>query len=117
MELPEHSRATLAVRPEAVRISLAPPDPSPSNLLVGEVVEAIFEGGSRRWGVELAGGLRVIARESNAAEASHADGIARGARVYLTWDPARSLVFPRLSSGESQGLGENLEGRNSARRI
>jgi spermidine/putrescine transport system ATP-binding protein len=116
-ELPEHSRATLAVRPEAMRISLAPPDPSPSNLLVGEVVEAIFEGGSRRWGVELAGGLRVVARESNAAEASHADGIARGARVYLTWDPARSLVFPRLSPGESEGLGGNLEGRNAARRI
>ncbi len=88
------SAMTFAVRPEAVRLSLAPPSPRPLNLLEGTVVEAIYEGGSRRWSVELPTGERVIVRESNDAGDTVAGMVSRGRKVYLSWDPARSLVYP-----------------------
>jgi spermidine/putrescine transport system ATP-binding protein len=97
-DLPERSTATLAVRPEAVRLSLAPPDPPPLNLLEGEMLEAIYEGGSRRWSLGLPSGERIVARESNTASALPANGAARGARVFLFWEPHKSLVFPRQDS-------------------
>lgn len=91
--LAEQSPATLAVRPEAVRVSLTPPYPPPANLLPGEVVEAIYEGGSRRWSVKLSTGECVIARESSSAEALPQNGAARGTKVFLSWEPAKSLVY------------------------
>ncbi len=93
-EIAAGSPAILAVRPEALRLSSEPPDPAPPNLLEGVIVEAIFEGDSRRWSVELAGGLRVIARAPSAASVRESDALVRGARVWLTWDPARTLVYP-----------------------
>ena len=89
MEIAAGAAATLAVRPEALRLSIAPPQPTPQNLVEGVVVEAIYEGDSRRWSVELDGGIRVVARASNAAGDNEAALPARGARVWLTWDPAR----------------------------
>lgn len=86
--------ATLAVRPESLRLSLEPPQPRPLNLLETELVEAIYEGGSRRWSLVLPGGARIVARESNSSGSLPARGLARGAKVYLSWDPAKSLVFP-----------------------
>ena len=94
------AHATLAVRPEAVRLLLRSPRPAPRNLLAGKVVEAIYEGGSRRWAVELAGGERLVVRESNSKH-STADGIARGTKVYLSWEPDRSLVYPGRDHGEA----------------
>ncbi len=94
-ELAPGARATLAVRPEAVRVLQSPPNGAsagPANLLEGTIVEAIFEGEMRRWSVELAGGGRLVARQPHGGEV--ASGLARGARVYLTWDPARTLVYP-----------------------
>jgi len=91
-DLAERSAATLAVRPESVRVSLAQPEPKPANLLAGELVETIYEGGSRRWSVKLPSGECVIARESNGAAAQN--GAARGAKVFLFWEPAKSLVYP-----------------------
>ncbi len=85
---------TFAVRPEAVRLWLEPPSPRPLNLLEGTVVEAIYEGGSRRWSVELPTGERVIVRESNDTGDAVAGMVSRGRKVYLSWDPARSLVYP-----------------------
>jgi len=90
--------ATLAVRPESLHLSLCPPDPRPLNLLEGELVEAIYEGGSRRWSLALRGGARIVARESNSSSALPSGGLAPGARVYISWDPARSLVFPSTTS-------------------
>jgi len=91
------SNATLAVRPEAVRLLLRSPHPAPRNLLAGEVVEAIYEGGSRRWAVELTGGERLVVREANSRHPT-AEGIPRGTRVHVSWDPAKSLVFPEDTS-------------------
>lgn len=96
--LAEQSPATLAVRPESVRVSLSPPNPKLANLLPGEVVEAIYEGGSRRWSVKLMTGEYVITRESNGAGALPQNGAARGAKVFLSWEPAKSLVYPGAHS-------------------
>ena len=94
------SNATLAVRPEAVRLLLRSPRPAPRNLVAGEVVEAIYEGGSRRWAVQLAGGERLVVRESNARHPAP-EGIPRGTKVYLSWEPDRSLVYPGRDPGEA----------------
>lgn len=93
-DLAERSSATLAVRPEAVRLSLAPPIPRPLNLLEGEIVEAIYEGASRRWAIRLSSGERLMARESNATEVSPLQAVPSG-KIYLCWEPEKSLVFPR----------------------
>lgn len=93
-ELPEGAPATLGVRPEALRIFSEPPEPPPPNLLKGSVVETIYEGGSRRWTVELEGGDRLVARAPNQA-GDRSSGLTRGARVWLTWDPRRTLVYWR----------------------
>jgi spermidine/putrescine transport system ATP-binding protein len=98
--LPPGSAATLAVRPESLRLSLEPPAASavPMNLLEGEVVEAIYEGGRHRWAVQLASGQRVIVRQSSAASELAADGGARRAKVFVSWDAAKSLVYARDDS-------------------
>jgi spermidine/putrescine transport system ATP-binding protein len=93
-EIAQGAAATLAVRPEALRLSLERPSPEPANLLAGVVVEAIYEGGSRRWSVELEGGQRLVAREANVNGGGQACGFERGARIYVTWDPRRTLVYP-----------------------
>jgi spermidine/putrescine transport system ATP-binding protein len=85
--------ATLGVRPEALRLHAQMPQPAPKNLLEGEIVEAIYEGGSRRWAVKLEGGELLVAREPSVQEAG--SSLERGARVWLAWDPVRTLVYPR----------------------
>ncbi len=94
VELAERSPATLAVRPEAVSLTRVPQNPRPLNFLEGKVVETLYEGGSRRWSVELATGERLVIREPNSTGPSPLEGAPRSARVYLSWDPARSLVYP-----------------------
>jgi hypothetical protein len=78
-----------------VRLALHHPRPAngPLNSLQGEVVEAIYEGGSRRWTVRLESGERLVVRESNSGNGLAAGGAARGAHVYLIWEPASSLVY------------------------
>ncbi len=95
-DLAERSPATLAVRPEAVRLVVERPSVAnrPLNLLEGKVIEAIYEGGSLRWSVELADGERLIVREANVGHASSLAAVARGMNVYLSWEPAKSLVYP-----------------------
>lgn len=97
-DLPKDSTATLAVRPEAVRLSVTPSQPLPPNLLVGQVVEAIYEGGSRRWAVEISSGERLLVRDSTAGDSAAQEGMARGTQVYLSWEAEKSLVFPRESA-------------------
>ena len=97
MELPANgapagATATLAVRPEALRLSLAPLNPAAPNLLAGEVVEVIYEGGSRRWVIALSGGGRIVARDAN-SPGGGAGPIGTGQNVYVCWDPGRSLIF------------------------
>ncbi len=95
-EIPEHSAVTLAVRPESVRLGLEPVQSlnESLNTLSGEVVEAIYEGGSRRWAVQLPSGERLVVRESNTGDGCTAVAT-RGARVHVAWEPAQSLIYPR----------------------
>jgi ABC-type Fe3+/spermidine/putrescine transport system ATPase subunit len=84
------SRAVVAVRPEALNLWNQPPAPKPANCISGRIVEAIYEGGRRRWTVELAGGKRLVVRGGN-----HVDSpLARGDAVYVGWDPRWTLVYP-----------------------
>jgi spermidine/putrescine ABC transporter ATP-binding subunit len=101
-DLPEHSLATLAVRPECVRLTHSPPaeNGSPQNLLEGELVESIYEGGRRRWAVRVSSGQRVVVRDSSAARESLP---ASDAKVFVSWDAARSLVF-RREGGKGRAL-------------
>jgi spermidine/putrescine transport system ATP-binding protein len=92
--LAAQSPATLAVRPESVRVSISPPNPKLANVLPGEVEESIYEGGSRRWSVRLPTGECVTARESNRDDSLPQNGSGRGAKVFLSWEPAKSLVYP-----------------------
>jgi spermidine/putrescine transport system ATP-binding protein len=96
-DLSINSLATLAVRPEAVHMTVTLPEPRPPNLLRGEVVEAIYEGGSRRWAVRLGRGERLVVRESMARDNMPGEALARGARVYLSWEAEKSLLYPRES--------------------
>ena len=93
-DLPPNSLATLAVRPEWVRLTHYPPaeNRGPRNLLEGEIVESIYEGGRRRWAVRVASGQRVVVRE---ASGSREMAVASDGKVYLSWDAERSLVYPR----------------------
>jgi spermidine/putrescine ABC transporter ATP-binding subunit len=93
-DLKERAAATLAVRPESVRLWPAPPEPRPPNLLDARVMEMVYEGGSRRWSLALSDGSRVLAREANSGGALTASALARGAKVALSWDPEKSLVYP-----------------------
>jgi hypothetical protein len=99
MDLATHSRAVLAVRPEYVRLTHYPPagNGGPLNLLEGELVESIYEGGRRRWAVELPGGQRVMVRDANATRESLPNG---ETKVYVSWDAGQSLVFPHDGTGQ-----------------
>jgi spermidine/putrescine transport system ATP-binding protein len=87
------SGVALAVRPESIRLSLTPSDSAPRNVFDGEVVEAIYEGGSRRWVVQLKNGERLTVRDAYSPAAS-AEEISRGRKVFLAWDAAKSLILP-----------------------
>jgi spermidine/putrescine transport system ATP-binding protein len=86
------ARAVLAVRPEALDLWTSPPEPKPMNLVEGRIVEEIYEGGRRRWSVELAGGKCLVVRDGNDAGPSSA--LTRGARVFVGWEPRSTLVYP-----------------------
>jgi hypothetical protein len=60
----------------------------------GELVDSIYEGGRRRWAVRIANGQRVVVRDTNSPHDTRPNGDASGARVYLSWDSAKSLVYP-----------------------
>jgi spermidine/putrescine transport system ATP-binding protein len=96
LELGPGLAGMLGVRSEAMRLTLGRPRPSSEavNIVPGEVVEAIFEGGSRRWTVRIASGERLVVRGAMAANALPLERTSPGAKVYLSWEPDRSLVFP-----------------------
>jgi hypothetical protein len=103
MDLGRGFAAILGVRSEAMRLTLGRPRPSSEavNVVPGEVVEAIFEGGSRRWTVRIASGERLVVRGAMAANALPLERTSPGAKVYLSWEPDRSLVYP-VNSGSPQ---------------
>ena len=89
-QLPPATRAVLAVRPEALDLWTSPPEPKPMNLVEGRIVEAIYEGGRRRWSVEIAGGKRLVVRGGNPDPSA----LTRGSIVFVGWDPRSTLVYP-----------------------
>jgi len=95
------SAATLAVRPEALRISASQFETESLNQLAGEIVEALYEGGSERWVVQLATGERLVARRVSAPETQN-EGFRRGNKVCVSWNPAQTLVFPNPSAAPPQ---------------
>jgi spermidine/putrescine transport system ATP-binding protein len=96
LELDPGLAGMLGVRSEAMRLTLGRPRPSSeaANIVFGEVVEAIFEGGSRRWTVQIPSGERLIVRGAMAANALPLERTSPGTKVYLSWEPERSLVYP-----------------------
>jgi putrescine transport system ATP-binding protein len=77
----------ILVRPERIRIDLAPPEGA-DNVLVGTVRDSAFQGSQSTHRVALATGHVVRATRANAgAEAA----IAPGAAVYVSW-PAEAAV-------------------------
>ena len=96
MDLERGLAAVLGVRSEAMRLTLGRPRPGSEavNVVPGEVLEAIFEGGSRRWTVRIASGERLVVRGAMAANALPLERTSPGAKVYLSWEPDRSLVYP-----------------------
>ncbi|MBI4166882.1 MAG: ABC transporter ATP-binding protein [Acidobacteria bacterium] len=92
--LAEGSAAILAVRPEALRLAGHPTNPAACNQFEGEVVESHYEGGSERWVIQLATGERLVVRRVNVPE-TQIEGIRRGSKGLVSWDPARTLVFPQ----------------------
>jgi hypothetical protein len=66
-------------------------------LLEGELVESIYEGGRRRWAVRVSSGQRVVVRDSSASRESLRPG---EAKVYVSWDATRSLVFPHAKTAQ-----------------
>ena len=97
------SAAKLGVRSEAMRLRLGRPRPSGEavNVISGEVVEAIFEGGSRRWTVQIPSGERLVVRGAMAANSLPLERTSPGAKVYLSWEPDHSLVYPGNGSSPS----------------
>jgi spermidine/putrescine transport system ATP-binding protein len=95
LELGPGLAGMLGVRSEAMRLTLGRPRPGSEavNIVPGEVVEAIFEGGSRRWTVQIASGERLVVRGAMAANALPLERTSPGAKVYLSWEPDRSLVY------------------------
>jgi spermidine/putrescine transport system ATP-binding protein len=95
LELAPGLAGKLGVRSEAMRLTLGRPRPSSEavNIVPGEVVEAIFEGGSRRWTVQIPSGERLVVRGAMAANAVPLERTSPGAKVYLSWEPDRSLVY------------------------
>jgi spermidine/putrescine transport system ATP-binding protein len=96
LELGPGLAGLLGVRSEAMRLTLGRPRPSSEavNIVPGEVVEAIFEGGSRRWTVQIPSGERLVVRGAMAANALPLERTSPGAKVYLSWEPERNLVYP-----------------------
>ena len=101
IDLGPGSLGVLGVRSESMRLTLGRPRPSgeAANIVLGEVVEAIFEGGSRRWTVQIPSGERLVVRGAMAANALPLERTSPGAKVYLSWEPDRSLVYPANGSG------------------
>ena len=87
--------AALAVRSNAVSLTCAPPEPRLLNLLQGTITEALYEGAGWRWSVAVDGAAQVVVRRANTLNDSALDRLALGTRVYLSWEPEKSLVYPR----------------------
>ena len=105
-DLPEQSRAMLAVRPECVRLTRGLPRENGVhlNVMKGEIIESIYEGGRRRWAVRVPDGQRVVVRDSIFPRENRANGEVPGTKVYISWEATRSLVYPHANGARVASL-------------
>jgi spermidine/putrescine transport system ATP-binding protein len=87
---------TVAVRPEKIEISNAPPT-SAVNVWTGRVVAGTFLGEQTEYRVRIEEGRDVVIRRQNLGQNGLNQQVALGALVYLSWAPDVSLVLPRSS--------------------
>jgi ABC-type Fe3+/spermidine/putrescine transport system ATPase subunit len=108
-DLPEHAAATLAVRPECLRLTRGLPRENGArlNVLKGEVIESIYEGG-RRWAVRISSGQRIVVRDAISPREARPVAESAGAKVYVSWEAPRSLVYPHARTLCPQSLPTEL---------
>ena len=85
---------TVAVRPEKIEISTAPPVAA-ENVWSGRVVAGTFLGEQTEYRVRIDDGREVVIRRQNLGLNGLNQQFALGALVYLSWAPDVSLVLPR----------------------
>jgi spermidine/putrescine transport system ATP-binding protein len=85
---------TVAVRPEKIEISIAPPT-SAVNVWSGRVVAGTFLGEQTEYRVRVNNGRDVVIRRQNLGQNGLNQQVVLGALVYLSWAPDVSLVLPR----------------------
>jgi len=114
----EQAEATLAVRPEYVRLTRGLPRENGIhlNVMKGEIVESIYEGGRRRWVVRVSNGQRVVVRDVISPRESQFVAEAVGAKVYVSWESTRSLIYPHLSSPHANSLPAQIQAHTVADR-
>jgi spermidine/putrescine ABC transporter ATP-binding subunit len=78
--------ATLGVRPEAMCLLREQPSANGTlNIVAGEVIEAIFEGGSWRWSVLTSSGERLVVRGAVTANSLPVEKMLPGTKVFVSW--------------------------------
>ncbi|MGH2520975.1 MAG: ABC transporter ATP-binding protein [Anaerolineales bacterium] len=87
------ARASLAVRPERIRLTRERPDDTP-NVFAGEVRESIYIGTDTRYLVQLAPAVSVTVRQQNVVPVGMPalEGPA-GIKVWLSWPPDNGRVL------------------------
>jgi spermidine/putrescine transport system ATP-binding protein len=82
--------AMVMIRPERLRLSAADPVGN-ANAIPVTLVEMIFQGPVVRFVLRDGGGSEILA---NVDEDERPNGIARGATIWASWDPAASRLLP-----------------------
>jgi spermidine/putrescine transport system ATP-binding protein len=87
------NRATLAVRPERIRLTAQRPD-DPANAFEGEVVETVYIGTDTRYRVRLSPTVSVRVRQQNVVPVGLPilEGPA-GVKVWVSWPPENGRVL------------------------
>jgi spermidine/putrescine ABC transporter ATP-binding subunit len=87
------SPAVLAVRPEALHVEPPGVAAASFNRMEGQIVDAIYEGGSTRCTVQLPTGERLLARTPSHARGA-VEKLRPGASARIAWAPDQTLIFP-----------------------
>ncbi len=86
-------RVEVAVRPEKIRLSDAPPPTV--NSLEGRIENVVYLGAVTYYYLRMPGEARLVVMEQNQAGRDGRAGHAIGQAVYAGWDPASTLVLRR----------------------
>jgi putrescine transport system ATP-binding protein len=91
IDLPEGAAATLAVRPEKIAIYASIPA-SPKRIAISATIASVdYQGGVSMVHLTAEGGRALKAQMASGAAAAYA----RGAAVWVGWDPAEAVVLAR----------------------